>query len=414
MPSTTINSINLGPIYNRQNDKVRMWQITICLFNSKHRPISISDLNMDVPEGATAEYFTTNGLIDMKMTNSAPTVITSGKNLGKKNETNVLTQAYNDCASKYRLKLKSGYTEVLPKHISELPKQFPFPMALKPWEDFKHKLKYPLYVQPKLDGLRMIAMLDTEGHVVLKTRRLHDIAGFDKLRCELQQLYDASSHKDIILDGELYAHGLNLQDISGIVRAENDRMDEKDALQYWVFDCFSTQKNIDDGIEIRIERLREFVPGSKNSSVIANETIQVDSSDAADQYYERVVAAGYEGVIYKSWGRPYEFSFDKEKRSSWYLKRKQFFDDEFEIVSYKEGKGKDVGCVIFVLKTKAGLEFDSVPNGTYEYRRELYLQCESNFEQFRGQLAKVQFEKYSKDGKPQCNRMIAFRDLSFD
>ena len=33
-----------------------------------------------------------------------------------------------------------------------------------------NKLNYPLYVQPKLDGLRMIAMLDIHGKVILKTR----------------------------------------------------------------------------------------------------------------------------------------------------------------------------------------------------------------------------------------------------
>lgn len=113
-------------------------------------------------------------------------------------------------------------------------------------------------------------------------------------------------------------------------------------------------------------------------------------------------------------GKPYDYSFNKEKRSSWYLKRKQRFDDEFEIVSFGEGKGKDTGCVVFVLKTKEGVEFNSVPNGTYDYRKNLYQQCLQNFDQFKGKMAKVQFEDYSTEKVPLRNRMIMIRDLSFD
>lgn len=409
-------SLVLGPIFNQQKNKVRTWKITIDLYDSAHKKVSITGLDMKIPKNATTEYYTTNGLMDMKMTTSTPTVITTGKNLGKKNETNVLTQAYNDCSSKYKLKIKSGYSEDIAEQTESL-EQFPFPMALKPWKDFKTKLTYPLYVQPKLDGLRMIAMLDSEGKVVLKTRRLHDIPKFDKLKKELQSLYDASTDKDLILDGELYAHGMDLQNISGIVRAETDREDEKDTLQYWVFDCFSIKDSNNylttDSFETRIERLRLFV-GTKSTLVVLNDTISVSSESESDKYYDRIISDGYEGIIYKSMGKPYDYSFNKEKRSSWYLKRKQRFDDEFAIVSFGEGKGKDTGCVVFVLKTKEGVEFNSVPNGTYDYRKDLYQQCLQNFDQFKGKMAKVQFEDYSTEKVPLRNRMIMIRDLGFD
>ncbi len=411
-------SITLGPIYNQQKTNVREWQITIELLSSKRHPIPITGLDMDVPTGAIAEYRTTNGLTGMKMTVSAPTTISIGKNLGKRNETNVLTQAHNECASKYRTKLKSGYSEKLSDQFKVQPDAVPIPMALKPWKDFGNRLEYPLYVQPKLDGTRMIALLDHQGQVVLKTRRRHDIAGFGKLKDELQAMYDRSEDKNIILDGETYAHGTNLQTISGLARAENGREDEKDTLQYWLFDCFCTKPGsgytVDDPFDVRLQRLRAFTGRGKLQRVVINDTILIQAPAEADDYYDRMVADGYEGIIYKSRNKPYAFSFTKEKRSAWYLKRKQRFDDEFEIVSYGEGKGKDVGCVVFVLKTKEGVHFESVPNGTYDYRKELYRQCVANFDQFRGKWAKVQFEDWSGDRVPLRNRMIMIRDLAFD
>lgn len=412
-------ALMLGPIYNQQSNKIRSWQITINLYNSKHKRMSISGLDMDVPEGATAEYYTTNGLIGMKQTVSAATVISTGKNLGKKNATNVLTQAYNDCSSKYRLKLKAGYTENKDDQSEVSLEEIPIPMALKSWKDFGDRLEYPLYVQPKLDGLRMIAMLDSKGKVTLQTRRRHDVPKFDKLRAELQVLYDRSDDKTIVLDGELYSHGMNLQNISGIVRAETGRDSEKDALQYYLFDCFcvknSTTYSTTDPFDIRLARLTKFISKRpKSSQLIINDTTLVQSTEAADEYYNQMVTNGYEGIIYKSLDKPYEFSFNKEKRSAWYLKRKQQFDAEFEIVSYTEGKGKDLGCVVFVLKTEDGIEFNSVPNGTYEYRKDLFYECEKDFNQFKGKMAKVQFDDYSVEKVPLRNRMIMIRDLSFD
>ncbi len=398
----------LGPIYNKQNDKIRLWQITINLYDSKHNKVNIKDVNMKINDDYTCEYFTTNGLINMKMTDSSPTIITTGKNLNKKNATNVLTQAYNECLSKYTLKIKSGYAESIEDINNE---NIPFPMALKPWKDFKDKLTYPLYVQPKLDGLRMIVTLDKNNKVILKTRRLHDIVKFDELKDELQKLFDLSDNKDIILDGELYSHGMDLQKISGIVRNETDT-NEKKLLQYWIFDCFTI--NDKNPFEVRFEILKKFLNNYNSSLLTITDTKLVQNENESDIYYNNMTSNGYEGIIYKSLGKPYEYSFSKEKRSFWYLKRKQSFDDEFEIVSYTEGKGKDAGCVVFILKTKYGVEFNSVPNGTYEYRKDLYQQCLKDFSKFKGKYAKVKFEDYSTENVPLRNRMIMIRDLDFD
>lgn len=408
-------SITLGPIYNNQNGKVREWSITIELFDQKDKQIPISENAQEVKEGWYSSFWTRSGYTGMKMTDSARTVVSVGKNIGKKNETNVLTQALNQCRSKYTAKINSGYTETRESTLQQSDvAPMPFPMAVKSWKDHKSKLEYPLFIQPKLDGIRMVASYKN-GEVQMFTRRLHKISGFEGIAQELKKLFQSSGATDLIIDGELYAHGMNLQHISGIVRNEAIDETEKQKLKYYVFDCFDTTKPT-EGFETRVQRLEHFTKSAKSKMIVLNDTLYVETDKKAEQYYKRFVADGYEGVIYKSKDRPYEFDYNKEKRSSWYLKRKKQDDNEYPIVGFTQGKGKDLGCVVFELRTEQGRVFNCVPNGTYDYRKQLYATAVQSFDSsFKDKLAKVVYDDLSKDGVPLRGRIVQIdRDLSFD
>ena len=150
--------------------------------------------------------------------------------------------------------------------------------------------------------------------------------------------------------------------------------------------------------------------------VILTPTIQVNDESEADVEYRRLINDGFEGIIYKSKNRPYEFDYNKEKRSSWYLKRKKQDDAEFPIIGFTQGKGKDLNCIVFTLQGPNNKTFNSVPNGTYEYRKSLYQQAITSFTTtFEGRLAKVVFDDLSKDGVPLRGRIVQIgRDLQFD
>lgn len=407
-------SITLGPIFNSQSNKIREWSITIELYNSANAKISINGAPeaVAIKEGYYASYTTCSGYTGMKMTVSAATLITVGKNLGRKNETNVLTQAMKECQSKYAAKLKAGYNATTTTTRATNP--VPFPMAVKVWRDHKSKLAYPLYVQPKLDGIRMLAKY-SQGAVEIYTRRLHNITGFQKVKEDLLSMFKASGYTSYIIDGELYLHGMNLQTISGLVRNVSIDEEKKEVLKYYVFDCFDVNRS-KLSFHDRITTLTKFVDSSKSDMIVLNDTISVATDKEADDYYNRIIADGYEGIIYKSNDRPYEFDFNKEKRSSWYLKRKKQEDAEFAIVGYAQGKGKDLGCIVFQLQGPNGKTFNSVPNGTYDYRKELFKQATKSFDaMFSGKLAKVLYDDLSKDGVPLRGRIVQIgRDLTFD
>lgn len=409
-------SILLGPIFNSQNGKVREWSITIELYDKDNKRISVSGdaEKIKVSEGWYASYWTRSGYSGMKMTDSAPTMVTVGKNIGKKNETNVLTQAMNQCRSKYVAKLNSGYTETQASDSSTRQVATPFPMAVKSWKDHKAKLVYPLFIQPKLDGIRMLASYKN-GEITLLTRRLHKISGFETIAKDLKSMFEASGMADLIIDGELYAHGMNLQHISGIVRNETISEEEKLKLRYYVFDCFDISRPT-LGFETRIQELQRFVKSTKSDMIVLNDTLFIETNAKSDEYYKQFVHNGYEGIIYKSQNRPYEFDYNKEKRSTWYLKRKKQDDKEYPITGYMQGKGKDIGCIVFELRTEQGKVFNCVPNGTYDYRKQLYATAVKSFDaSFKDKLAKVVFDDLSKDGVPLRGRIVQIdRDLSFD
>lgn len=404
-------SVTLGPLFNIQNNKVRVWSIQLSLFdaNKQEAPIKGDAELIVVQPGYYASYSTISGYDGMKMIQSAETVVSTGKNLGRKNQTNALTQALKECRSKYAAKEHAGYAEQAVAMST-----YPFPMAVKSWKDYKHKLVFPLHVQPKLDGIRMLALYKN-NNVKLLTRRLHEISGFVEVRASLKEMFRSSKHTNLVIDGELYAHGVNLQTISSIVRNESLSEDIKSSLQYHVFDCFEVEKP-ELEFATRRDALIAFVQSAKTDKIVLTPTILAADSRVADDFYKKQIADGYEGVIYKSRGKPYAFDFNKEKRSMWYLKRKKQEDSEFIIVGFTEGKGKDIGCIVFILETPNHKQFNCVPNGTYAYRREMYDQAKTDFDvTFKGRLAKVTYDDLSIDHVPLRGRIVQIgRDLSFD
>jgi predicted DNA-binding WGR domain protein len=87
------------------------------------------------------------------------TTITDGKNIGKSNETTFEEQALSEAQSKWNKQLDKGYSKEkgAPKMIR--------PMLAHKYQDHSSKLKFPCYIQPKLDGcLSGDSLLMTKKH----------------------------------------------------------------------------------------------------------------------------------------------------------------------------------------------------------------------------------------------------------
>jgi ATP-dependent DNA ligase len=112
---------------------------------------------------------------------------------------------------------------------------------------------------------------------------------------------------------------------------------------------------------------------------------------------------GYEGQMTRT-NSNYE-----NKRSKTLLKRKEFSDDEFEILAVNEGTGKLAGRVGNMLfKSKSGHEFNSTVNGTQEYLDELWLQRD----ELIGKFATIKYFNLTPDTEiPRFPKVISIRDF---
>ena len=92
--------------------------------------------------------------------------------------------------------------------------------------DEKDKIDWSTaYIQPKLDGMRCLAHIKANGQVTLVSRDGKVIQNMDHIIRELSTI-----KQDIILDGELYAHGLSFQENMKLIkkaRLETELVKEK-------------------------------------------------------------------------------------------------------------------------------------------------------------------------------------------
>jgi DNA ligase-1 len=113
------------------------------------------------------------------------------------------------------------------------------------------------------------------------------------------------------------------------------------------------------------------------------------------------VADGYEGIMLRACQGLY-----KHSRSADLLKYKEFFDDEYEVVGFKEGEGQEKGCVLWMCKTEKGQTFHCRPRGTRDDRAELF----QKGPEYVGKKLTVRYQELTDEGLPRFPVGIAFRD----
>jgi DNA ligase-1 len=237
-------------------------------------------------------------------------------------------------------------------------------MLAKKWEDYREKIKYPVFIQPKLDGVR--AIYSHQDKFILRNGRVITIP------------HIKPSHA--LLDGELYIHGMSLQRINSLIA---DYRDESAKLEYHVYDVFNTE------LTFR-ERLKLFNSVKGDNTVIV-ETIETDNgNDDIHEYMQDYIVRGYEGIIIRNPDGMYK----PGGRSKDLLKYKEFIDAEFEIISYYYGIGKNANIPTFTCRVKKDLTVDVLLKGELEEKRKI------DPESYIGKMMTVKFQGYTDDGIP--------------
>lgn len=255
------------------------------------------------------------------------------------------------------------------------------------------KIKFPCYVQPKLNGIRA-TWLPNEG---LRSRSHGKEKGLIWDQRRLPHIYDALRQLPIKVDGELYKHGMSLQQINGRVSVKSIKTHpDVQSIHFHIFDIVSS-----DPFSDRWEALQHW-SNYFNGSLKLVPTIFAENEQKADlayQLFKRV--QHYEGMMYRAIDAPYgtiEDCGNQENRWNYLLKRKDWLDIVCTVLGVQEGKGRLEGTLgAFVFETPGGKEFTAGSGLTDQQRAALWSMPTSQLTQMK---VRIKYEMLSDGGRP--------------
>jgi DNA ligase-1 len=302
-------------------------------------------------------------------------------NEGRANERNREQQALFEAQAAWTKKKDTGYFE----NVDDVDMRFYVePMLAKKWEDRKDKVKFPVYTQPKLDGLR--AVITRSG---AKSRNGKDWVTIPHILKALEPIFD--KYPDLILDGELYNHDLkhDFNKITSLVKktkpTDEDLDESAKVVQFHWYDTASDKHTFRQR-KNWIKELKKNFDLPDCIQVVA--THRIDDLETLDKVYNAYLSKGYEGQMIRL-DTPYEF-----KRSANLLKRKEFQDEEYEILDIIEGVGNRAGLAgAMVFENELGHTFNSNIKGDRVWLKELLI----NKTHYIGQQATVVYFNKTPD-----------------
>ena len=331
-------------------------------------------------------YEQEHGLLDGKLQTSRTYV--AGKNAGKANATTDEEQAEKEAESKRAKKRdRGGYSESIPEDKPMMP------MLALTHDKHGHKIKYPAYVQPKLDGIRCFVHVDGES-VTLKSRTGKEFKSLGHIADAVRELVSVmgKSVGSFILDGELYNHRFK-EDFQGLVSAiKRDKPSETTHMvQFHCYDYVAEGRDFEDRIQ-ELYHMDQWL--SEVTTIQIVQTFPVDNLDEVVGQNSLWLEDGYEGSMIRNAKGGYQ----PNRRSPDLQKYKSFMDAEFEIVGAVENKGKMEGQCTFTCVTEDGTEFGCKPMGDESQREQYWIDFQAG--KLTGKMLTVKFFEWTTSENP--------------
>ena len=352
-------------------------------------------------------FRTVTGKLGGKPVYSAWTECTP-KNVGKANATTAEQQCLLEVAANYKKKLAQGnYKETQDEEALSKNNYFK-PMLAKTYgkhytpteDDYRQAF---IRSQPKLDGVRCIVtkdgMFSRKGKPIISAPHIFET---------LKPLFE--KNPEYIFDGELYADKLsdNFNEIISLVRqakpTKEDLRKSEESIQFFVYD-FPSFNNVPFGIRYNMLKITFEDKPEYEKHIRIVPTNHVSDQDHLDKLFSEYLTQGYEGQIVRISSDEHAVYDNVHERSLQLLKRKEFDDDEFEIIEIQEGIGNRAGIAGAALcKTKKGKEFGAGLKGSWEFSKELF----ENRDKLVGTLVTIQYQGFTPDGSPRFPVAVKF------
>jgi DNA ligase-1 len=426
-----------------KNGKIKVWTAAV---------LQPADKNAVAAGYATARI--THGYIDGKQQVSLRDY-NVGKNIGRSNETTPLQQCIAETRRKWTdKKEKEAHTETKPADYGEgygdisgnnynddddsdcdASDTGPFlPMLAQTFNPAdaataskkKKVITFPCFVQPKLDGLRCVSYAtrsvpgggnDTAPAVALQSRTGAFFTGLPHIAAALRPYL--LQHPSVVIDGELYTDQMPFEELAGLIKKKKITDSDVERLKKVKYHVYDIYDRVQHDMPYS-ERMGVLASAVRRCGCVANDTFHSGGMSANHRVlrsatdtaavvvlvrtekvaalgdfrrlFAEFVEAGYEGIMLRNAAGVYRANY----RSNDLQKYKEFMEDEYRIIDFKEGEGRDAGAVIWVCETADGKEFTVRPRGTMEQRREWFSAGAS----YIGKNLTVVYQELTEDGKP--------------
>lgn len=423
-------------ISTTKHDKQSFWRIIVAL----SVPINKSHFSMTndqfVNSKIVVKRYVESGLIDGKIKDSSETIYTTGKNIGKLNETNAFTQAIRDSLGIYTKQTRKTSNSEISQH--------PLPMLVKmegkvksvSFRSFYDKSEGSVSIQPKLNGARCMTHLHTTNtpnkyDICMYSRSGIPHKSMNRLKETIGKIFlELSKNKinviGLYFDGEIYSHGKTLEYITGQMR--NQSPDSGSDLEYYLYDIYMLY-DPEMIFSERYKLLKSFEPIINNitDKIHILQTYSIENCRYFDEaklmsldYYQKFLDLGFEGEIIRNNNAPYELGTGGYHSSN-IIKMKPIYDDEYTIVGFIEGKGKSAGTFTWIVETSTPdkTQFNvEHKNLTIDQRKKIFIkfnEIESNGKTFfenniKGKPLKVEYFSKSNKGLPTLAKAVGVRE----
>ena len=206
----------------------------------------------------------------------------------------------------------------------------------------KHEKKMvgEVLVEPKLDGVRVVAILDVDkDEVKMYSRNGKELYNFPKIVAQLDSMLDQMP-ESMVFDGEVMSDDFQTL-MREIHRKEGAKTD--DAILN-VFDCLPLIDFMGGGCGLTISKRKQMLEDfDYPDNIRLVEYVKMNLSDEDGQkqfadYNKLCIDKGYEGIMVKPIIGSYEC-----KRSSLWLKVKPFIEVSLTVKDVEEGTGRNAG-----------------------------------------------------------------------
>lgn len=261
------------------------------------------------------------------------------------------------------------------------------------------KVKYPLYVQPKLDGYRCIyhsgAMWSRSGKSFANEHipeYFNSVFGIN----------------DYTLDGEIYAPGYTFNQLQTIMN--NHTAPLPAGLKYFIYDCMPTgqwdaqkcPKPYSDRLK-QLQKVVAYIGDHKKVIAIAND--KVSTSKEVVDLYKGYLENKLEGVMLKDPEGLYRWKRVTVK-SGEMLKVKPYTTEDLEVTGIYEGEGKHEGVAGGVVVNFNGVAV-SCGSGFDDATRKAMAELPSDY---IGKTAEIRYLEVTEDGSLRHPSFIRWRE----